>query len=449
MTDLEQQLLSALDRLISREPGNIRRVWVAYSGGVDSHVLLFAVSRIRRQLSKVDIRAVHVDHQLSPLSGQWSEHCRDICQQLHIPYQCLIVDANATSGESPEAKARQARYRAFESVVTAGDGLLTAHHQDDQAETLLLQLLRGSGPRGLAAMPVYSRLGEGFLCRPMLTLTREQILQYARTRQLQWIDDFSNDNPAFDRNFLRLQVIPLLKQRWPAVGKTVSRSAQLCAATIAILDEVAEQDLRTLDEGCRDRLPISKLQTLSLERQHNAVRAWINNLNLPCPSHKTLLHVWQQVIAATPQATPHLQWPGAEMRRYRDHLYAMPAMGSFDSGRLIPWDMEQALSISGVGRIQAIAAAGRGVKIPPQSQVVVRFRQGGEHCKLPYRGGEHSLKNLFQELGVVPWMRQRLPLIYINGQLAAVADLLICEGFAAAEKEAGLQIVCDYERTVL
>ncbi len=448
MTQFEQQLLTSLQHLKSHWRGNIHRFWIAYSGGVDSHVLVFALSRLRQQLSEIDIRVVHVDHQLSPLSSQWSEHCRQVCQQLQFPSQCIVVDAKAASGESPEAKAREARYQAFKSILTASDCLLTAHHQDDQAETLLLQLLRGSGPRGLAAMPRYSQLGEGLLCRPLLDLSREQIHQYAQSNQLQWIDDISNDNPAFDRNFLRLQVIPLIKQRWPAMAKTVSRSAQLCADTIEIIDTIANEDLQHVMDGSNERLSISRLQSLSRERQHNVVRAWLDRLHLPCPSQRTLHHIWSQVIETLPESTPCLQWPGAEVRRYRDHLFAMTAMPEFDSSQRLMWSLEQSVAIAGVGQLKAIPAISRGLSQQLQQPVTIRFRQGGERCKLPKRGGEHSLKNVFQELGIVPWMRERIPLIYVRDQLAAIGDLLICEGFEAGKDEAGLRLECEYEHPV-
>ena len=448
MTQLEQQLLISLSQLISHGGAKLQRFWVAYSGGVDSHVLVFALSRIRQQLSECDFNVVHVDHQLSPLSSQWSEHCRQVCRHLHLPYQCIVVDAKAASGESPEAKAREARYQAFKSLLRANDCLLTAHHQDDQAETLLLQLLRGSGPRGLAAMPPHSPLGEGYLCRPLLDLSREQIRQYAQNNQLEWIDDISNEDPAFDRNFLRLHVIPLLKQRWPAMAKTVSRSAQLCADTIGIIDTVADEDLQHVIDGSIERLSISRLQSLSRERQYNVVRDWLDRLSLPCPSQKTLHHIWSQVIDTQPQSTPRLQWPGAEVRRYRDHLFAMSAMSAFDSSQCLTWTLEQSLIIAGVGQVKAHAELGRGLKKPLQKTVSIRFRQGGERCTLPKRAGKHSLKNIFQELGVVPWMRERIPLIYVDDQLAAIGDLLVCGDFAADKNEAGLQIQCKYEHPV-
>jgi tRNA(Ile)-lysidine synthase len=448
MTHLEQQLLASLHHLKSHGQVNIQRFWVAYSGGVDSHVLAYALYQVRQQLSEIDIRVVHVDHRLSPLSSQWSEHCRQVCQQLQFPYLCIVVDAKAARGESPEAKAREARYQAFKSILSANDCLLTAHHQDDQAETLLLQLLRGSGPRGLAAMSRHSDLGEGFLCRPLLDLSREQIRQYAQAHHLQWIDDISNENPAFDRNFLRLQVIPLLKQRWPAMAKTVSRSAQLCADTIAIIDTVANEDLQHVIDGSDERLSISRLQSLNRERQHNVVRAWLHRLDLPCPSQKTLHHIWSQVIATQPESTPHLRWPGAEVRRYRDHLFAMSAMPAFDNSQCFAWELEKTLTIVGAGQVHAIPAIGQGLRQQLQQPVTVRFRQGGERCRLPRRAGEHSLKNVFQELGIVPWMRERIPLIYVGDQLAAIGDLLICEGFEAGGSEAGLRIECEYQHPV-
>ena len=450
MTALEQQLLTNVRLLLNQIAGEIRSIWVGYSGGVDSHALLYALSRNRSQLSGIDIRAVHIDHQLSPLSSQWSEHCRQVCEQLQIPYRSIVVDAKAASGQSPEAKAREVRYEAFHSLIKPRHCLLTAHHQDDQAETLFLQLMRGSGPRGLAAMPRVSRFAQGFLARPLLDVSREQILQYARQQGLQWIDDISNDNPVFDRNFLRLQVIPLIKTRWPSMAKTVSRAAQLCADTIGILDEIAEEDLQRVINGNAERLSISRLHSLSKERQHNVVRAWLDRLNLPCPSHKTLQHIWQQVIEAVPHAMPQLQWPGGEVRRYRDHLFAMPPMKDFNHNRYIEWDLKQPVVIPGAATVRAEPTVDKGLsaRLLQHGAVSIRFRQGGERCKLPKRAGEHSVKNLFQELGIVPWMRERIPLIYCDEQLAAVGDLLICEQFQANDRDTALRIVCEYAHPV-
>lgn len=445
MTELEQRLLSFIKTL-----HGIKRFWVGYSGGVDSHVLLHALSRICDKLNPLELHAVHIDHQLSPMSSQWSEHCREVCRNLHIPYHCIVVDAKAGVGESQEAKAREVRYAAFTSLVKTSDCLLTAHHQDDQAETLLLQLLRGSGPRGLAAMPSDAVFGEGRLARPLLDFTRGKIEQYAHSHQLCWINDISNADPSFDRNFLRLQVIPLLKQRWPAMAKTISRSAQLCADTLAILDDVADKDLKTVVDGNAAKLSIARLRSLNIERQHNVVRAWFKSLGLPYPSQKILLHLWQQVINASPDSVPHIAWPGAEVRRYRDHLYAMSPLGIFDHSPRLTWDIKNPLSIAGAASLEMRPAVARGLKksCVEQCAVSVGFRHGGERCKLPKRGGLHTLKNLFQEMGVVPWMRERIPLIFIGDQLAAVGDLWVCEGFIAAEQEDGLEIACDYERSI-
>jgi tRNA(Ile)-lysidine synthase len=201
-------------------------------------------------------------------------------------------------------------------------------------------------------------------------------------------------------------------------------------------------------EGSGERMAISRLLALSRERQHNVVRAWLARLGLACPSHKTLHHIWSQVIDTSPESTPRLQWPGAEIRHYRDHLYAMPAIADFDHGQHFDWNMDDTITIAGVGRIRVIPGTGKGLVRQADRDVTIRFRKGGERCKLPNRGGEHSLKNLFQELGVVPWMRERIPLIYIGEKLAAIGDMLVCEGFTAGEQEEGRQIVCKYEHTV-
>ena len=446
MTELESYLLPNINKLPS-----VKRLWVAYSGGVDSHVLLYALYRNRSFMGDKELCVIHIDHQLSPSSAQWSTHCQNVCRDLGLNYRSIVVDAKSQAGESPEAKAREARYQAFRSLIKVGDCLLTAHHQDDQAETLLLQLLRGSGPRGLAAMPTVMDFGHGCIARPFLNISRKQILAYARAQQLHWIDDISNDNPAFDRNFLRLEVIPLLKQRWPALAKTLSRSAELCAETIALFDEFGDADLDRVRNGEPEKISIMALQALSIERQRNVVRAWLKGLGLSCPSQKILNHLWEQVIVASDEAMPVLRWPGGEIRRYRGNVYAMQPMQNFMSDQALHWSTQNILVFPTGGEVHLESATGKGIKataLHQQTSVTVKFRQGGERCKLPNRGGEHSLKNLFQENGIVPWMRERIPLIYIGEKLAAVGDLFVCEEFAANTDEAGMCVKCRYAQAI-
>jgi len=214
------------------------RLLVGYSGGMDSHVLLHAVWGLRNEL-KLEMSAVHVNHGLQSDAEAWADSCADFCRSQQIPIAIIQVDATPEKGESPEAAARDSRYCALHDLMLKGDILLTAHHSDDQAETVLLQLLRGSGPSGLSAMPIISGFGPGFHARPLLEFSRAELAEYAQHNRLQWLEDFSNSDTSFDRNFLRQEVVPLLKQRWPAMHKTLSRSSTSAQWTTGLRSSLA------------------------------------------------------------------------------------------------------------------------------------------------------------------------------------------------------------------
>lgn len=217
--------------------------WVAYSGGLDSQVLLHALAAVREQLP-APVGALHINHNLQPDASAWAEQCRAVCAELGITYRALSIQAHAQPGESPEAAARAARYQALVDAVPEGGVLLTAHHQDDQAETLLLQLVRGAGPKGLAAMPERALLGDVPLLRPLLNVSRAALLDYAEQHRLRWLEDPTNASTEYDRNFLRHEILPLLKQRWPATSLVLARSAQHQADAVRLLTELAAMDLQ-------------------------------------------------------------------------------------------------------------------------------------------------------------------------------------------------------------
>ena len=334
---------------------------VAYSGGVDSHVLLHLVVKQCRELAGRVLAAVYVDHGLQVASVAWAEHCRQVCRELGVQLICLSVDAQAAAGESPEAAARRARYSTLEELVGEGDALLVAHHRDDQAETLLLQLLRGAGPRGLAAMPASAPLGKGRLLRPLLELERAQILDYARAHGLCWVDDPSNADKDLDRNYLRHEILPRLKTRWPGMSRTLTRSARRCAESSALNDELAENDLFSIiNKGC---LSVPDLALLAAPRQRNVLRYWLRTLDLPSPSEAQLERVLSDVIAALQDREPCVQWAGAQVRRYRNHLYAMAPLPPFDPTRVWSWSSPLVpLLIPGVGRLELRLAQGQGLR---------------------------------------------------------------------------------------
>jgi len=415
------------------------RYWIAFSGGVDSLVLLHALAALRERINETRLCVVHVNHGLSPQAGQWADRCAHQCAELSLPFTLCEVNAAPAAGESPEAAARNARYRALAELVQNDDCLLTAHHQDDQAETLLLQLLRGAGPKGLAAMPVLSRLSRGWHARPLLEFRRADLIAYAEANGLSWLEDESNFDTRLERNFLRHEILPRLKQHFPALATTLSRSARRCAEATEILRAQAQADLATLQLS-KDVLSVSGLRELGEVRARNVLHYWIHARALPAPGEARLLLLWRSVICAAEDAQPLLQWPGTEARRYRDALYVMPPLPAFDAGVEYWWDLSAPLVLPGLGRLRARAVSGAGVSRDRLrgKTLCVRFRRGGERFCVAGREGRHSLKKLFQEAGVPPWRRERIPLLFLADELVAVADYWVACSFAAQTVQDGI-----------
>ena len=428
-----------LDQLAQLPPA--RRYWVAYSGGCDSTVLLHAMAALREQLP-VELRALHINHNLHEAAPEWALHCHHVCETLDIPLYEVNVDARGSKGESPEAAARAARYRIFTEVLQVGDGLLLAHHRDDQAETLLLQLLRGSGPRGLAAMPSHRPLGAGWLGRPLLGFSRQALCDYAAAEGLAWIDDPSNFDTEFDRNFLRQQVMPLLQQRWPSAASTLARTAGLQAEAAELLQQLAEEDWQHCAGPQADTLRIEALSQLSPERQRNLLRYWIDSVNhLPLADQQRLNRILAEVIPAAEDAQPSVRWPGGQVRRYAGLLYLLAADPEPVTGPL-RWDLTGTLELGDGRQLRTVSTTGAGLQAALQgnASLSVRFRQGGEVCRPAGRGHQHELKKLLQEWGVPPWQRPRVPLLYVGEELAAVVGYCVCEPYHAAEQQAGLKL---------
>ena len=410
--------------------GQPNRLLVAYSGGLDSTVLLHALASSRDAHQK-PMLAVHVDHGLHEDSANWSEHCRKVAAALDIEFCELQVNVNVESGAGPEAAARDARYAAFRSIAQSGDWLLSAHHKDDQAETLLLNLMRGSGPAGLAGIGEIQPFASGWLVRPLLDVSRASLREFADANDLARIDDPSNEDRAFDRNYLRHEVVPLLEARWPDVASRLKRSAVLAGEAATLLDQLADSDFNSL--GARpDRLPLENLRQLPAERQRNLLRYVVRELGLPSPPAAQLQSIVVDLIPAREDAQPLVQWAGAEVRRYRDQVYVLPTAPTE-----LPADVAAATDgrivlPAGLGELELQAGAPSGLsEAIVAAGIELRFRSGGE--KIKYVGQSHTrkLKKLLQEEGVVPWMRERLPLLYSGEDLVAVADLWIASHAAS------------------
>lgn len=428
-----EQLLSFLHGLPP-----VRRYWVAYSGGADSRVLLQAMAELVPALGGAELRAVHVHHGLHPDADRWTGHCRAVCKALGVALDVVAVDARARRGQSPEAAARAARYRALAERVGSGECLLTAHHMDDQAETVLLQLLRGAGPRGLAAMPRQRPCGAGLHVRPLLGQPRAALRAYAASRGLGWVEDTSNAALELDRNFLRHEVLPRLAPRWPALAATISRSAAHCAETAQLADTLADLDLAGVRDPGGEHLSVSGLRGLEMARRRNAVRAWLREQGFPLPSTARLTQALHDLLGAAWDANPRACWAGAELRRYRDGLFVMTPVFGHDPARVLRWDLDGPLVVPGLpGRLAVRPVCGSGLRCSDwgRGTVTVRFRRGGERCRPVGARHRRTLKNLFQEHGVPPWRRDRVPLVYIDDELAAVVGYWVCEPFGAQGDE--------------
>lgn len=414
------------------------RFWLAYSGGLDSTVLFHALVQLQ-STQNISFSAVHIHHGLSSQADAWADQCRLQCEQHYIPFQQFNVDASPVKGESPEATARQLRYEALAGIMQSGDVLLTAHHQDDQAETLLLQLMRGSGAPGLSAMPFESGFAGGKLQRPLLGFCRAELEDYARRHQIHWVEDESNQDTRFDRNFMRHDILPALFSRWPGVVKNLNRTAGHMADAAALLDELAEQDLEQCLQSDKNTLNIDVLQGLHEPRQRNVLRFWLRSLGLNTPSHSQLQHVLSDVLASPSDALACVSWQGVEIRKYRGQLFSLPTLAEHDIQRSVSWDLSAELTIQGVGRLQVKQVQGKGLVLSLQHQKLnIGFRQGGEKIRPANRGHSHDLKKLFQEAGVPPWERDRTPILYQDNEVLAVAGLCICEPYQAGKGQPGL-----------
>ena len=411
---------------------------VALSGGLDSSVLLHALARAWHD-GLPPLRAVHVNHGLQAGAEAWAEHCRRFCAGLGVELSILRVDARARAGDSPEAAARRARYRALAEALAANEALLTAHHRDDQAETLLLQLLRGAGPRGLAAMPPARRLGAGLLLRPLLDYERAELETYARQHALAWVEDPSNREQAFERNFLRHQVMPLLRQRWPGLGKTLARSARACAEAAALNEALAAQDMPAAPGAV---LPLARLRTLPAARRRNVLFHWLQQQGAVLPSAAQMAQL-ERIITAAEDAMPRVDWGEWVVWRYRDALHLLTRAETLPLHGELDWDGRTPLPLPGLGRLESRPVRGQGLRAEClRGHLQIRFRRGGERCRPRGQAHHRPLKKLLQDAGVPPWQRWRIPLLFIDDQLAAVIGHWPCEPFAVRQaQQAGVELL--------
>lgn len=421
---MKHDLLAAVEPLISILEQ--RNFLVAYSGGLDSHVLLHLMSR----LPGIQVRALHIDHGLQDISPWWGRHCREICGDLDIPFEQVSLNLQVPDGQSIEAYARDLRYQSFHDHLMSDEVLLTGHHQNDQAETLLIQLLRGAGGAGLAGMPMIASFASGSHMRPLLNFSRQQLESYAEQYQLSYVEDGSNTDLRFDRNYLRHQILPRLADRWPGCYKTLSRAAHIQGETQRLLASYVTQDLESMGGRVTGTLAVSALIQCEPVRRRALLRQWITASGFRAPSLKKLQHLVSDVLFSAEDAMPCVHWEGVEVRRFQGDLYLMEPLSEHDTNQVFFWDLEQDLVVASLGltlsaeRLSEWKAYLHSESLQ-QNGLTVRFRQGGEAMNIKGRNKSIPLKQLFKQFLVPPWMRDRVPLLYLGDSLVMVYG--VCE----------------------
>ncbi|WP_207283718.1 tRNA lysidine(34) synthetase TilS [Pseudomonas sp. FW300-N2F2] len=411
--DLPTRLLTQLS------PWRNAATWrIAFSGGLDSTVLLHLLATLSQHHALPALSAIHVHHGLQAVAEAWPDHCRSVCAALGVPLD--VVNVQVRPGASIERAAREARYGAFVAALHGNEVLLTAQHRDDQAETLLFRLLRGAGVRGLAAMPRQRPLGLGHLLRPLLEVSRAELQAYATQQGLSWIDDPSNDDHRYARNYLRQRVFPVLAAHWPQASATLARSAAHMGEAQGLLDDLARIDLsQAVTPGAFDwlglpSLVLAPLRALSPARQRNALSHWLAPLTLlPDSDHWA---GWDSLRDAADDARPIWRLADGELHRAAGRVWWLSDHWLCSLPGPVDWaDPALPLPLPGNGQVVLIGQ-------PPAGPLSVRYRQGGEVLALASRG-HRDLKRLLNEKGVPAFVRGRLPLLYQGEQLLAVANL--------------------------
>jgi tRNA(Ile)-lysidine synthase len=432
MTDgLVSELRAELEAAGLRKAG----IAVGLSGGVDSVVLLHLLRRGLR-LPPSRLSAIHVNHQISTNAASWASHCRRYCRTLGVNLQ--VVKVEVPRGNSTEAAAREARYRVFSD--SGCDVVALAHNRDDQSETVLLQLLRGAGPRGLAAMPGL-RQGAPAIWRPLLGVPRSVIEAYARRHRLQWVDDESNLDRGYLRNFLRHDVLPMIEARLPGTGAVLARAARLQAEASDLLDALADRDLgdARLDTG--RTLELAKLEDLPGHRARNALRLFLHRHGARMPQALRLDELLRQALTARNDAQVCVDLGDVALRRFRGKLHLVSPLPRLPHDLKLAWDGRGVLALPQLGgtlRLESHKGSGIAADWLQSGRLFVRIRHGGEKLRLTRGGPQRTLRNLLQEGEVPPWMRERLPLLYLDDRLAAVPGIGVDARFRCAAQGQGL-----------
>lgn len=436
MESLYSQFTQVLDRYY--QSGS--KIILAFSGGVDSRLLLELLSRYQQVNSTgnnpIKCHAVYVHHGLSSNADDWADKCLMWAEQVGITCSVEQVNLDINSGDSIELLAREARYQVLSMHIQAGDLLLTGQHADDQVETFLLALKRGSGPKGLSSMAESMPFAGGMLVRPLLAIKREQIEAAAKEEGLDWVEDESNQDTRYDRNFLRHRIVPDLSERWPSIHQAVQRSASLCAQQEALLDELLGAVFeRALQSDLS--LSIDELVTHSDLARARLIRMWLAKLNANMPTQVQLNLIWNEVGLAQQDANPKLQLKQGEVRRFQNRLYWVTETADVttwqsdiqtDTALVLPERLGE-LTLNTSSEQATIA-------LPPQPELLrVTFNPEGLSAHPTTRNHSRKLKKLFQEYNVPSWLRRQIPILMYQNQVVAVAGLFVDRAFSGQDCE--------------
>ncbi len=418
------------------------RILIGLSGGVDSVVLLHLLHQLAPKFSW-QLSALHVHHGISQNADAWAKFCSELCANYKTPLFIEHVDiAPLREQHGIEASARKLRHAAFAKQPC--DIVALAHHADDQSETLLLQLLRGAGVRGAGAMPLIAKRDTLLnLLRPLLHCTRQEILDYATEYRLQWIEDESNADDSYPRNFIRNRVLPLLSEKFPTYRDTLARSAEHFAEANSLLDELAQQDAVQAIAG--QTMAVTALQSLTPPRAKNLLRYFLHRLGAPMPQAVQLNEMMKQLCNSGEDAVVCINFGDWQVRRYQGRVYVLHALGEFDKNIVMSWHGEAQLDWPALNAsVQFKYTQGAGISLEKlqRAPVTLRLRQGGETLRPYSKAATRTLKNLLQEHHIPPWQRDRLPLLYCGEELVCVLGVAIEEIYQSAGYEAGISVNC-------
>jgi tRNA(Ile)-lysidine synthase len=419
------------------------QILVGFSGGLDSTVLLALLAEV---IPVERLCAVHVNHGLSPNASTWQAHVEDFCGSRNIACHSETVEVVA-GGKGLEAAARQSRYQIFENVLEQDGILLLGHHSDDQVETLLYRLMRGSGAKGMSGMPVSRRVGPGRLIRPLLNWPKSALIKYAHNKNLKWVEDESNGVDAFERNYLRNQLIPVLAHQWPDYRQRLRAVAELSHESHELAEATAIETIATLqpaEERAGWSLSVSLFANLTPLKQKNILRYWPEIKGLDAPGAKIINEVLTALIDARKDSSPKVSTGDGQYCRFRDRLYLLKVSKGFNASinqqQDVIWNTDNPIRLSDGSHLTVEQTVGDGLRAELAAALSVTTRKGGERCKPAGRGHSNSLKKLLQEFNVEPWWRDRAPLFFIDQQLVAVADFWICDGWQAQPGEKSIKI---------